>query len=62
MLEIWSAGDLRLKTTLRAWEPSVRNDVCIQAICSGPKPSTSLGATFASNGLYDIIVTNLRKK
>ena len=63
MLEIYTGGDLRIKTTLKAWEPSPRNpSECIQAICSGPKPATSRGATLANNNYYDIIVTNLRKK
>ena len=62
MLEIWNQGSLRVRTTLKAWQPSSRSPTCMQAICSGGKPSTALGATLASNSYYDIIITNLRKK
>jgi len=62
MLEIWNQGTLRVRTTLKAWQPSPRSATCIQAICSGGKPSTALGATLSGTGYYDIIITNLRKK
>ena len=62
MLEIYTGGDLRIKTTLKSWGTSPRSATCIQAICSGARPSTSRGATLAGNSYYDIIVTNLRKK
>lgn len=62
MLEIWKEGTLRVKTTLRAWEPSSRGNNCIQAVASGSKPSVALGATLAHGNDYQIIVTNLRKK
>jgi len=62
MLEIWNQGSLRVRTTLRAWATSPRSATCMQAICSGPKPSTALGATISSSSYYDIIITNLRKK
>jgi hypothetical protein len=62
MLEIWNQGSLRVRTTLRAWETSPRSANVIEAICSGPKPSTALGATLSGSSYYDIIITNLRKK
>ena len=62
MLEIWNQGTLRVRTTLKAWQPSSRSPTCMQAICSGGKPSTALGATLSGTGYYDIIITNLRKK
>jgi len=62
MLEIWNKGSLRVRTTLKAWQTSSRSPTCMQAICSGGKPSTALGATLAGGSYYDIIITNLRKK
>ena len=62
MLEIYTGGDLRIKTTLKSWGPSPRSATCIEAICSGPRVTTTRGATLAGNSYYDIIVTNLRKK
>ena len=62
MLEIWSNGNLVVKTTLKDWKPSTYSSGDRQATISGFSPMTFSGSSLNTSVSYGIVLSGLKKK
>ena len=62
MLEIYKGGNLLVKTVLKNWLTSSASSLCVQFEVSGYKATVYDSSYFNTTDVYNIIITNLRKK
>ena len=61
MLEIWTNGDLVMKTSLKDWKQSTYSSGDRQATIGGFAPMT-YGGSLTSNSNYGVVISGLKKK
>ena len=62
VLELYIRAELVMKTTIKDWKTSTRNNNCVMFNLSGSQPCTHLHGYLYNNSTYEVILTNMRKK
>lgn len=62
VFEIWGYSVLKVKTPIKNWATSRKGASYIEFNCSGVKNTIAASERFKTNYLYQLILTNLRKK